>query len=292
MMAELAPALTLVTKACKSASGDLAVGTASKFLAVGAVVPHAVAGVAAIATQSYANTTFGPRAVAMLRAGAPLPLVDAAFQATDPGIAQRQYGMVAQNGEAVTFTGAACHPWAGGRVGPGFAAQGNLLAGPHVLDALVTAFESATGRLPERIHAALLAADRAGGDRRGRQAAALLVVRAGGGYGGQDDRYLDLRVDDDPDPVARLGDLLQLHRIYLDAPDPADALPIAGAVWARVRALLEAVHGSAPDAWGPEAEAALRSIAGVENVEERMLPGAFVDAVALTYLERVVAARG
>jgi uncharacterized Ntn-hydrolase superfamily protein len=265
-------------------TGDLGVATASKFLAVGAVVPFAVAGVGAVATQSHANTTFGPRAMQALDAGVPLALVDQALRGGDPGIEHRQYGIVDARGESVTFTGDDCHAWAGGIARPGFAAQGNILAGPQVIEALVAAFESHDGPLPERLTAGLLAADRAGGDRRGRQSAALLVVRAQGGYGGMNDRYIDLRVDDDPDPVPRLQALLALQRLYFERPDDDDLVPIEGEVAERLLRVLRAAGTEPGDAWGERAEAALRSVAGIENLEERMVDPGRVDREVLAFL--------
>jgi len=270
-------------------TGDLGVATASKFLAVGAVVPYAVAEVAAVATQSHANTGFGPRVVDALLAGVPLDLVGRALQATDEGIARRQYGIVDADGTSLTFTGEACHPWAGGRAGPGLAAQGNLLAGPQVIEALVAGFETHDGPFPERLLAGLLAADRAGGDVRGRQSAALLVVRAEGGYGGYNDRYIDLRVDDDPDPVPRLRELLALQRLLFDAPRPADVLAIEGEVATRLLAALRAAGRTVGDRWDDDARAALAGLAGVENLEERLLDGDRVDRAVLEHLEHVVA---
>jgi uncharacterized Ntn-hydrolase superfamily protein len=267
-------------------TGDLGVATASKFLAVGAVVPFAVADVAAIATQSYANTSFGPRAVEALMAGMPLDLVDLGLQTTDDQIAQRQYGIVAADGASVSFTGDGCHPWAGGVAKPGLAAQGNLLAGPQVIDALVAGFEQHVGPFPERLVAGLLAADRAGGDKRGRQSAALLVVRDEGGYGGLNDRYIDLRVDDDPDPVPRLQAQLGLQRLYFGTPDEADLLPIEGDVEARLMRVLARAGQVPGDAWGDPGRAALRAVAGVENLEERLQADDRVDRAVLEHLER------
>ncbi|MFU8889680.1 MAG: DUF1028 domain-containing protein [Trueperaceae bacterium] len=268
-------------------TGDLGVATASKFLAVGAVVPYAIADVAAIATQSYANTAYGPRAIDMLLAGVPIALVDQALRAGDEHAVQRQYGVVDADGGSITFTGDGCHPWAGGVAKPGLAAQGNLLAGPQVIDALVAGFESHAGPFPERLLAGLLAADRAGGDARGRQSAALLVVREEGGYGGFNDRYVDLRVDDDPDPVPRLQGLLALQRLYFGEPRPDDVLPIEGEVAARLLALLRAAGHDVGAAWDAAARAALAALAGRENVEERLLEGDRVDRVVLEHLERV-----
>lgn len=268
-------------------NGDLGVATASKFLAVGAVVPYAAADVGAVATQSYANTSFGPRAVAALRAGLPLEQIHAGFAATDADHALRQYGMVDASGAALSFTGEGCHPWAGGRAGDGYAVQGNLLAGPEVIDALERTFLAHDGPLPERLAAALAAGDQAGGDARGRQAAALLVVRRAGGYGGHDDRLVDLRVDDDPAPVPRLAELLRLHRLYAGPPREEDLLAIEGEVEARLlRALI--AHGRLDDghrAWDASAAASLRSWAGVENLEERMVEGRRVDRQVLDHLD-------
>jgi uncharacterized Ntn-hydrolase superfamily protein len=266
-------------------TGDLGVATASKFLAVGAVVPYAVAAVGAVATQSYANTSFGPRTIEALVAGIPLDLIDEAFQATDPDIAQRQYGLVDALGDGVSFTGEACHPWAGGHARENLAVQGNLLTGPEVIDALVAGFDGHDGALPERLLAGLSAADRAGGDRRGRQSAALLVVREDAGYGGLNDRYIDLRVDDDADPVSRLQDLLRLQRLYFERPADDEVVAIEGEVAERLLRVLRAAGEDPGDAWGERGEAALRALAGVENVEERMVSPGRIDPVVLAHLE-------
>ena len=270
-------------------TGDLGVATASKFLAVGAVVPYAIADVAAVATQSYANTGYGPRAVDMLLAGVPLELVGQALRAGDEDAAQRQFGIVDADGGSITFTGDGCHPWAGGVARPGLAAQGNLLAGPGVIDALVAGFEGRAGPFPERLLAGLLAADRAGGDARGRQSAALLVVREEGGYGGFSDRFVDLRVDDDPDPIPRLQGLLALQRLYFGAPRAEDVLPIEGEVAARLLVVLRAAGHDIGGSWDDAARAGLAALAGRENVEERLLEGDRVDRTVLEHLERVTA---
>lgn len=277
---------TFSTVARDPDSGDLGVATASKFLAVGAVVPFALADVGAVATQSYANTSIGPRTIQALQAGVPLDLIDEALRATDDQANLRQYGLVDAAGRARSFTGEGCHPWAGGTSGDGYAAQGNLLTGPEVIDAVAASFEASSGPLAERLVAALLAGDRAGGDARGRQSAALLVVRAGGGYGGMNDRYIDLRVDDDPDPVPRLEQLLRLQRLYFEPPRDEDLLPIEGAVEARVLALLRAAGHQVGNAWDASAASALRTLAGIENLEMRLVDDARVDRAVLAYLEQ------
>ena len=269
-------------------TGDLGVATASKFLAVGSVVPFAEAGLGAVATQSYANTTFGPRTLMALRGGIPLELISQAFAESDEQHDQRQYGLVDVHAHALTFTGAACHPWAGGRTGEGYAAQGNLLVGPEVVDALCETFEGTTGALATRLITALKAGDAAGGDKRGRQSAALLVVREGGGYGGLNDRYLDLRVDDHPAPVGELERLLGLHALYFERPSENDILTIDDALSKRVQGVLvRSGQLDAPrDTWDAETEAAFRSLAGIENLEERLLEPGQIDRVVLRYLER------
>jgi uncharacterized Ntn-hydrolase superfamily protein len=282
----ISPAIsTFSIVALDQETGDLGVATASKFLAVGSAVPFAEAGVGAVATQSYANTSYGPRTLGALRLGLPLAQIHAAFEASDVQHSQRQYGLVDAEGTSLTFTGADCHPWAGGRRGEGYAAQGNLLTGAEVIDRLVEAYGASREPLPERLLAALAAADEAGGDRRGRQSAAILVVRAAGGYGGFSDRYIDLRVDDHESPVPELKRLLSLQRLYFERPQGENRLDIAGEVEERLLRVLEASGYLGPArGWSDEAERALRGLAGVENLEERMLEPGLVDRVVLDYL--------
>lgn len=209
-----------------------------------------------------------------------------AFQRIDLRIQSRQFGIVSQAGEGATFTGSGCNPWAGGASGRNFAAQGNLLAGPAVVDALVETFVASPRPFPERLIEALAAADAAGGDRRGRQSAALLVVGDGKGYGGLTDRWIDLRVDDHTDPVAELSRLLSLHRLYLDKPSvPPRELSAEEIRW--VQALLRHLgHLEAPPngRWNSETDSALERLFGIENLEERWLGGPSVDPVAWGHL--------
>ncbi len=208
------------------ATGDLGVAVQSRFLAVGSVVPWARAGVGAIATQSYANVGYGPDGLALLAGGASAEAALAALVEADGLRTQRQAGVVDARGGSTTYTGRSCFAWAGGRAGPDYAAQGNILAGPAVVDGLADTFEAGGLAFPELLVACLAAADAAGGDRRGRQSAALLVVREGGGYGGGNDRWIDLRVDDHPTPVAELARLLDLTHLYLERPTAADLIAL------------------------------------------------------------------
>jgi uncharacterized Ntn-hydrolase superfamily protein len=192
-------------------AGEVGVAVASKFCAVGTVVPHAVAGVGAVATQSFANTSFGPRGLELLAAGAHADEVLTVLLRDDEGRAQRQVGVIAADGTAATFTGDACLDWAGGRHGAGYAVQGNILAGEAVVADMERAFLESKGKpLASRLYAALVAGDAAGGDARGKQSAALLVVRDGAGYGGYTDLAVDIRVDDHDEPFIELGRILEL----------------------------------------------------------------------------------
>jgi uncharacterized Ntn-hydrolase superfamily protein len=267
-------------------SHDLGVVVASKFLAVGSVVPWVQAGVGAVATQSYANTSFAAHALEQLQAGASISDIASTFSAADPEHQSRQYGLVAANGNSYTFTGSECHPWAGGRSGQNYAAQGNLLAGAAVVDALAETFLARSDLpFPERLLESLKAADACGGDARGRQSAALYVARAGGGYAGFNDRYIDLRVDDHPNPISELGRLLGIHRLLFERPDPDALLPIEGTLQMR---LLEVLRGAGVTlaAWDSVAQKALNGLAGKENLEERFGRVGFIDPVALAYLEQ------
>src|SRR6266498_1678240 len=183
------------------------VAVASKFLAVGSVVPAARATVGAIATQSYANVKYRPDGLRMLADGKSAQQTLNTLLAADEGRDQRQAGIVDASGRAATFTGPACHDWAGGVAGNGAAIQGNILVGPQVVDAMQQSWLASDPDAPlaRRLLAALRAGDDAGGDRRGRESASLLVVTAGGGYGGGNDLLIDLRVDDHVAPCAELG---------------------------------------------------------------------------------------
>ena len=257
----------------RSADGSQwGVAVASKFLAVGAAVPGAAHGVGAVATQAMANLAYRPDGLALLRSGRTAAETIATLTAADDDRDHRQLGIVDAAGGSATFTGPACHDWAGGRTGDSWAAQGNILTGPEVVDALADAFTGTAGALSHRLSQALLAADRAGGDRRGRQSAALLVVSEGGGYGGGSDVLVDLRVDDHPDPVPELVRLLDLHALFFGRPVPEDVLPLQGDLATEVSERLERLGFTTLEDW-----------AGVENYEERMVPGG-IDPLVLAKL--------
>lgn len=264
----------------RSADGKAhGVAVASKFLAVGAAVPAAQAGIGAVATQSYANLAYRPQGLMLLGTGVAPADVVAGLTAADPGRSQRQLGVVGRDGVGATYTGDACHAWAGGHAGDGYAIQGNILTGLEVVDAMRDAWLGSDPAAPlaQRLLAALRAGDDAGGDRRGRQSAALLVVEAGRGYGGTSDVVADLRVDDHPDPCAELARILDIHTLLFGKPDPATLLPLEGDLADEVRALLATVSTVS------DLDTALASWAGVENLEERVVPGK-IDPLVLNHL--------
>lgn len=188
------------------------VAVQSRFLAVGAVVPWVKANVGAIATQSFANTTFGPEGLELLAQGKTAQEVMDLLIEGDSGRGMRQVGIVDSQGNAATYTGDDCHAWAGGIVGPYFAAQGNILVSEETVQAMANTFVQTEGSLSERLLAALAAGQGAGGDSRGQQSAALYVVQDKGGYGGFNDRKVDLRVDDHPEPITELRRIFEVHQ--------------------------------------------------------------------------------
>jgi uncharacterized Ntn-hydrolase superfamily protein len=195
--------------AADPATGEVGVAVASRFFAVGTVVPHAQAGIGAVATQASANTGFGPRGLALLARGCSAAEALSILIRKDDGRERRQVGIVTADGDSVTYSGKACNSWAGGRSGPGYAIQGNILVGEAVVAAMEKSFLESRGKaLGERLYLALSAGDAAGGDSRGRQSAAILVCRVNAGYNGFSDRAIDIRVDDHADPLGEIGRLL------------------------------------------------------------------------------------
>lgn len=193
-------------------TGQLGIAVQSKFFAVGAVVPWAEAGVGAIATQSWANTTYGPNGLKLLKSGRSAEQTLERLIADDPGRATRQVGIVDAKGNVANYTGDECNAWAGAVSGKHYTAQGNILAGEDVVKAMGKAFEETEGELADKLMAALFAGQEKGGDTRGQQSAALLVVQENSGYSGFNDRYIDLRVDDAKKPIEDLQRLLEIHK--------------------------------------------------------------------------------
>jgi uncharacterized Ntn-hydrolase superfamily protein len=270
-------------------TGDLGVAVASKFLAVGAVVPWAQAEVGAVATQAWANARYGPLGLAMMTQGLSAQEALEALISGDPQHVRRQAGLVDAQGRAAAYTGQECTEWAGHLVGEGYTCQGNILAGEAVLGAMAEAFETAKGGPWGRLIAALEAGQEAGGDRRGQQSAALLIVRKAGGYGGLSDRFIDLRVDDHPTPITELKRLLELHKLYLFPTDPQDLLPLNEDL---VRELQQILHqagyyrGPITGEYDEATRQAFWDLVGVENLEERWCEEGKIDRVVLESLRQ------
>ena len=268
-------------------TGDLGVAVASKFLAVGAVVPWVEAEVGAVATQALANVAYGPDGLARLRAGEGAAAVVAALTTADDGIGDRQLGVVDATGAAVTFTGDACMEWAGGRAGDGYAIQGNILTGPEVVEAMEQAWHAhAAADFPDRLLQVLLAGDRAGGDRRGRQSSAILVKRKDAGYGGATDQLVDLRVEDHPDPCVELIRLYRIQQLLFGTTPESEWIAIDTITAEKIRGALRAQGNPLTAAGTGDAglEEALKAWVGNENLEERWYGGDRIDPVVLRHL--------
>lgn len=274
--------MTFSIVACDLKEQSWGVAVASKFPAVGAVVPWAQAGAGAVATQSFANTGYGPHGLALMAQGVSAKEALAKLLQDDKDRDLRQVGLVDAKGHAVTYTGAGCFPWAGGVTGKGYAIQGNILKSDRVVPAIEQTFLKTKGSLPQRLHAALLAGDRAGGDKRGRQSAAIYVVKPNGGYGGFVDRWIDYRVDDHADPVKRLGELLEMHELYFGKSADKDRVTLKGQPLKQMTDIL--VRQRYLKKNGDFAQA-FNEFIGNENFEERADPaGQWIDKPVLKYL--------
>lgn len=212
------------------ATGELGIAVQSKFIGVGAVVPWAKAGVGAVATQSYANTSFGPNGLKLIEKGLSAQEALDQLLSEDDDREFRQVGIVDAQGKVATFTGSKCYDWAGGITGDNFAAQGNILVGEETVQSMAETFTTTQGTLSERLLKALDAGQAAGGDSRGKQSAALYVVKEKGGYGGYNDRFIDLRVDDHPEPIKELIRLYELQQLYFGQTKSENVKEITGSI--------------------------------------------------------------
>jgi uncharacterized Ntn-hydrolase superfamily protein len=259
---------------CDLEARQWGVAVQSKFLAVGSVVPWAEPDLGAIATQAYANPSYGPNGLSLLRDGLSASEVVERLTTEDDGRDHRQVGVVDANGGSASWTGPECNEWAGHETGPSYAAQGNILVGEETVAALATTFEANTHlSLVQRLLECLAAAQAAGGDRRGQQSASVLVVQQNGGYAGLSDILVDLRVDDHERPIPELRRIYGIHRRLFEVSPREDWLPLEGALRAEVDERLARLGYDSLDAW-----------AGVENLEERVDGGDAIDPVVLEAL--------
>ena len=273
------PIATFSIAACNLEAGQWGVAVESKFLAAGSLVPWAEPQVGAIATQAYANPRYGPDGLALLREGLAAAEVVRRLTEADAERETRQLGVVDGGGRAATFTGNECNDWAGGRTGRGYAAQGNILAGAAVVDALAETFESSAGKpLAERLLDALAAGQEAGGDKRGQQAAGILVVERDGGYAGLTDVLVDLRVDDHERPIEELERLYGLHDAIFGKTPRGRWIDVDGKLASELAERLERLG------YRGELAPALSAWAGTENLELRIDGVESVDPVVLDHL--------
>lgn len=268
---------------------ELGVAVASKFLAAGAYVPYAKAGVGAVATQSFVNPNYGPEGLELMAQGKDVNEIIKEMTSKDEERSLRQVGIVNAKGESATFTGEECYSWAGGIAGKNFACQGNILTGEEVITAMVKAFEETEGPLAHRLVAALKAGEDAGGDSRGKQSAALIVVKEKGGYGGANDRYIDLRVDDHEEPVTELARLLHLHDLYFSPVKEEDILTIDTPLREKLTQNLQALGYIKEDHPSDEVfYEALKSFQLVENFDERLQEDGYIDRLVVEYMDDLV----
>jgi uncharacterized Ntn-hydrolase superfamily protein len=290
-----------------SATGDLGVVVQSKFPNVGGIVPWARAGVGAVATQSLSNTAYGERGLELLASGATAEEALRTVMKTDTMLQDRQVGIVDARGNAASFSGKTTFDWSGGRVGSpsgkgsvaggkgpvlvgrGFAAQGNIMVSDQTVKNLAETFERTKGGLADRLVAALKAGQAGGGDKRGMQSAALLVVRKNGGYLGANDRFIDIRVYDAPDPIAELERLLALHKLHFFPSEPTDLVPITPEIVAKLEPILLSEPANQPAKWltrkqgtaNPQFLEALKNFMYWENYDVRVRMDGKIDKVVL-----------
>ncbi|HZC83691.1 MAG TPA: DUF1028 domain-containing protein [Rubrobacter sp.] len=265
-------------------TGSLGVAVESKFLAVGAIVPWARAGVGAVATQAMANYNYGPRGLDLMARGRTAEETVEALLSADDEREHRQLGVVDAAGLAASYTGSECFEWAGGVTGEHYAAQGNILVGPETVDAMADTFEGTAGDLAGRLLAALDAGQGAGGDSRGKQSAALLVVREGGGYGGDNDRLLDLRVDDHPEPIRELIRIRGRHSLYFGETRPEDVVAVEGEARRDVAASLQRLGYIKEGVDDEDLLDSLSAFIHTENFEEREQERGYIDRAVLEFM--------
>jgi uncharacterized Ntn-hydrolase superfamily protein len=265
---------------------SLGVAVQSKFLAVGSVVPWARTGVGAVATQAMANYNYGPHGLELMARGKTADETIEELISADEDREHRQIGVVDARGRAATFTGSECFEWAGGVTGGNYAAQGNILVGGGTIEAMARAYEESGGDLAACLLSALDAGQAAGGDSRGKQSAALLVVREGGGYGGDNDRVVDLRVDDHPEPIRELIRIRDLHTLYFGETRPEEVVAVDGDVRREVADVLRrSGYIQERDIADETLFDALGAYIRTENFEEREQRRGYLDRAVLEYMK-------
>ena len=274
---------------CDPAAGEVGVAVQSKFLAVGSAVPWAKGGVGAVATQSWANLTYGNRGIALMEQGLHPEEIIEELTRDDELKDSRQVGIVDIQGRSASFTGKDCSDWAGGITGENFAAQGNILTGKDVVDAMVDGFLETKGDLAGRLMESLAAGQAAGGDKRGMQSAALYVVKVGGGYGGGSDRLVDVRVDEHKNPIEELRRILDLSRFYFGKTKEGNYAKIEGETKDYILSVMAKrghYDGELGADWNEAMHDAFQHFSLVENFDERLAPFGLVDHEVLAFMKK------
>lgn len=266
---------------------ELGVAVQSKYLASASIVPWCEAGVGAIATQAHANTSYGPKGLALLKEGKTPQEVVGVLTGEDENSRTRQLGIVASNGESASFTGEECIGWAGGITGRDFAVQGNMLKGEETIQAMAQDFQETQDTLAKRLVQSLMAGEKAGGDKRGLQSAGLLVVKEKGGYGGFNDRYIDLRVDDHKAPIQELMRILDLFYLY-SSPPSGESIKIEGPLIIEIKESLKRLgyyDGGYEKTYDNALREALSAFYCSENLEEKRANEGSIYKEVLMYMK-------
>jgi len=272
-------------------NGDLGVAVQSKFPAVGAVVPSAKAKAGAIATQAWANASYGPVGIKLLEEGLSAEETLRKLLADDSHPEVRQAAVVDAKGLVAAHTGSECLEWAGHLTGKGYSCQGNILASSKVVDAMARAYEETAGDLIEKLLQALTAGQTAGGDRRGQQSAAILVVRDKAGYEGFNDRYVDLRVDDHVAPIEELKRVFKVYDMtMLSREDPKNLLTIDHDIATILQVSLRKLRmyeGPVTGILDAATRKALQDFVNIHNFENRMHDDGRIWKSILEYLKEL-----
>ncbi|ARI77724.1 fimbrial assembly protein FimA [Halobacillus mangrovi] len=271
---------------CDPATGEVGVAVQSKFLGVGSVVPWAKAGVGAVATQAFANPAYGPEGLRLLEEGSCPDEVIQTLTSNDEDFLHRQVGVIDAKGNAATFTGEECYDWAGDVTGKNYAAQGNILVNRETVTHMGDAFENTEGPLADRLIAGLKAAQNAGGDSRGKQSAAIYVVKKNGGYGGLSDVFVDLRVDDHPEPIEELDRIYQLQQLYFGETEPYDIEKIEGKLEEDLRDwLVRLEYLTSQEVSDDEFHQGLTAYLHTENFEAREQERGYIDMKVYEFMK-------
>ena len=232
--------MTFSIVAYDSENKEWGVAVQSKFIAVGSIVPFAKANVGAIATQAWANTTYGPNGLALLEQGLTAEETITLLTKHDAHREQRQVGIVDSYGDVASFTGKKCFEWAGHVTGENYTCQGNILVSEDTVLAMSQGFRETKGDLVEKFLVALEEGQEAGGDSRGKQSAAILIVKEHGAYDGGTDRYIDVRIDDHEQPIKELRRVFDLYNLsLLKRDDPDDKVKLEKDVMKTIKEVLK-----------------------------------------------------